>query len=99
MQKPPLVVALPNIELLEEQNVREGFLEHAEYVAIRGLLPDHQRTILVVGYHLGMRRGKIFSLRWDQVDWHHNLIRLKKKQTKGEAGPGGTALRRAAGVA
>ncbi len=79
---PPLVYASPKIEMLEEDNVREGFLEHEQYLAFRSELPDHQRLILVIGYHLGMRRGEILKLRWDQVDWKENLIRLEKKQTK-----------------
>ncbi|HEX4169914.1 MAG TPA: tyrosine-type recombinase/integrase [Bryobacteraceae bacterium] len=54
------------IELLEEDNVREGFLEHPGYPLMRDLLPDHQRTLLVIGYHLGMRSGEIINLRWDQ---------------------------------
>ena len=79
---PPLVYASPKIEMLEEDNVREGFLEHDQYLAFRNELPDHQRLILVIGYHLGMRRGEILKLRWDQVDWNTNLIRLERKQTK-----------------
>lgn len=79
---PPLVYTAPKIELLEEDNVREGFLEYEHYVAMRNELPEHQRLILVIGYHLGMRRGEILKLRWDQVDWRQNLIRLEKKQTK-----------------
>jgi integrase len=84
---PPLVYVAPEIEDLmldEEENVREGFLEHEQYVRLRDELPDHQRLILVIGYHLGMRRGEILKLRWDQVDWDANLIRLEKKQTKGK---------------
>src|SRR4051812_12674720 len=80
--RPPLVNFSPKIDLLDEDNVREGFLEHAEYVILRDLLPDHQRIILVIGYHLGLRRGEILLLRWDQVDWQHNVIRLERKQTK-----------------
>jgi len=79
---PPLVSTMPKIEKLEEDNVREGFLEHESYLKMRGELPDHQKLILVIGYHFGMRRGEIVSLRWDQVDWDANLIRLEKKQTK-----------------
>lgn len=79
---PPLVYSVLKIDLLDEDNVREGFLEHAEYLRLRELLPDHQRLILVIGYHLGLRRGEILQLRWDQVDWQHNVIRLERKQTK-----------------
>jgi integrase len=79
---PPLVYAAPKIEMLEEDNVREGFLEHEQYLTFRSELPDHQRLILVIGYHLGMRRGEILKLRWDQVDWKENLIRLEKSRQK-----------------
>lgn len=79
---PPLLYVAPRIELLEEDNVREGFMEHPDYLTLRDLLPDHQRLILVIGYHLGLRRGEILNLRWDQVDWRHNVIRLEAKQTK-----------------
>jgi integrase len=81
---PPLVYTAPKIDMLVEENVREGFLEHDEYLAFRNELPDHQKLILVIGYHLGMRRGEILNLRWDQVDWQENLIRLERKQTKGK---------------
>jgi integrase len=83
---PPLVYVVPDIKssMLEENNVREGFLEHEQYILLRDELPDHQRLILVIGYHLGMRRGEILNLRWDQVDWDANIIRLEKKQTKGK---------------
>jgi hypothetical protein len=55
---PPLVYACPKIEMLEENNVREGFLEHDQYIALRGELPDHQRLILVIGYHLACDAAK-----------------------------------------
>ncbi len=50
------------VDWFEEDNVREGFLEHNQYVILRDELPDHQRLILVIGYHLGMRRGEILKL-------------------------------------
>lgn len=81
---PPLVYVVPTIDQLEENNVREGFLEHEQYIQLRDELPDHQKLILVIGYHFGMRRGEILTLRWDQVDWDGGIIRLAKKQTKGK---------------
>jgi integrase len=86
-QLPPVVYTAPEIGSLmldESDNVREGFLEHDQYVALRDELPDHLKLVLVIGYHFGMRRGEILSLRWDQVDWEEKLIRLEKRQTKGK---------------
>ncbi|MGH9771414.1 MAG: hypothetical protein ACRD4Q_06920, partial [Candidatus Acidiferrales bacterium] len=58
---PPLLYVAPDIKslLLEEDNVREGFLEHKQYAILRDELPGHQKLILVIGYHFGMRRGEI----------------------------------------
>jgi integrase len=81
--RPRLVGEIPEIQMLDESgNVREGLLSHEDYVRLRDELPDHQRLVLVIGYHLGMRSGEILGLRWDQVDWETNLIRLEKRQTK-----------------
>lgn len=83
--KPRLVGEIPEIPMLDESdNVREGFLLHEQYIRLRDELPDHQRLLLVIGYHLGMRKGEILGLRWDQVDWGANVIRLEKRQTKGK---------------
>jgi integrase len=83
--KPRLVAEIPAIAMLDESgNVREGFLLHGQYVKLRDELPDHQRLLLVIGYHLGMRKGEILGLRWDQVDFQAGLIRLEKRQTKGK---------------
>jgi site-specific recombinase XerD len=83
--RPRLVAEIPEIPMLDESdNVREGLLSHENYVKLREELPPHQLPLLVIGYHLGMRRGEILGLRWDQVDWKANLIRLEKRQTKGK---------------
>jgi integrase len=68
----------------ESDNVREGLLSHPDYVKLRGELPPHQVPLLVIDYHLGMRRREILGLRWDQIDWSANLLRLEKRQTKGK---------------
>jgi len=80
---PPLVAQPPAITLLKEDNTREGFLEYEDYVRFRDELPPHQKLILVMGFHWGMRLGELLSLRWHQVDWQEGIVRLSKKQTKG----------------
>ena len=80
--KPRLVPEVLKFKKLSEaDNVREGFFEHEQYLKMREL-PFHQQLILVIGYHLGLRRAEILSLRWDQVDWQANLLRLSPKTTK-----------------
>src|SRR6185312_11826691 len=83
-ETPPLLHKKPKIKKLDEDNVREGFLEYPQYRAMIAELPEHQKLILVIGYHLGLRRGEILKLKWTQVDWLENLLILQKRQTKGK---------------
>jgi integrase len=85
--KPRLVAEIPEIAMLDESdNVREGLLSHPDYVRLRDELPDHQRLLLVIGYHLGMRSGEMLGLRWNQIDWSLNVIRLEGRQRKNGKG-------------
>lgn len=83
--EPQYVLRIPKIQMLEVDNVRTGVLEPDVYRALRDELAPHARLALVIGYHTGMRRGEICSIRWDQVDLEAGVIRLEKKQTKGKA--------------
>ena len=83
--RPPLVSSIPKFPHLREATPRQGFLEHSDYLKLREALPEHQKTILVVGYHLGLRKGEILNLKWTQIDWDANLLRLHGGQTKNRA--------------
>lgn len=79
---PPLVSRLHKITALKEDNVRTGFLDHADYLRMRELLPDYARLALVIAYHVGCRRGELLQLKWSQVDLKAGKITLKGAQTK-----------------
>lgn len=79
---PPLVIRIPRFPLQREDNTRQGILEHDQYTVLRDDLASHARLVLVLGYHTGMRRGEILSLRWEQVDFETGVIHLEKKQVK-----------------
>jgi integrase len=81
-EDPPLVRRAPYIAKLEEDNTRQGFIEHPEYLALRTALPDHLKALLVVGYHCGNRLGELRKLRWHQVDMDGREIRIEKAQAK-----------------
>jgi len=77
-----LLSKAPKIRMLEEDNVRNGFVEHSDYERLRAKLPEYLVPLLVVGYHVGCRLGELLKLRWEQVDFNASQIWLEKKQTK-----------------
>src|SRR5215831_5033498 len=86
-QTPPKVAKVPHFPRLAEHNVREGFLEHDEFLAVRGAAPDHLKVPITIAYYTGMRLREIISdkgIRWDQVELSEQsgCIRLAAKQTK-----------------
>ncbi|HKD07676.1 MAG TPA: site-specific integrase [Bryobacteraceae bacterium] len=83
---PPLVLRVPFIAGLPENNIRNGFLEHEQYLKLLNELPQHSRLLLVLGYHTGMRRGELLGLRWDQVDLRAGQITLRRGETKNNRG-------------
>lgn len=73
---PPKVTSVPKIEMLEENNVRRGFFEHAEYLAVRNQLPDYLRPVAECGYVYGSRKEEILSIEWTMVDMINGKINL-----------------------
>ena len=85
-QTPPKVDRVPKIKMLKENNVREGFFEHDEFLAVRKHLPSHLKPVVTLGYKSGWRLDEILSLPWSQVDRHNGCAHLEAADTKnGEA--------------
>jgi integrase len=82
--EPPKLMRVPRIPRLKENNVREGFLEHEQYLGLRNELPKHVQLIFVMAYHLGMRFGELKKMQWSQVDLRAGEIRLYGRQTKND---------------
>jgi integrase len=83
---PPKVTFIPHIPMLKESNVRKGFFEHVEYLALKDALPEYLRPVIAFGYHSGWRVSEILSLTWDRVDLHGGVARLNPGETKNEEG-------------
>lgn len=77
---------VPHFPMLKEPPARAGFFEHAKYAALSAALPDYLRPVLALGYHTGMRRNEICTLRWGQVDFLGGVIRLNAGETKNDEG-------------
>ena len=70
--------------MLEERNVRSGFFEHEDFLALRGVLPDYAQVTATLAYYSGMRMGELSSLKWSQVNWSAGKLSLRAQDTKTE---------------
>jgi len=85
-QTPPKVDRVPYIPMLKESNVRKGFFEHAEFVALRDALPDYLKGFVTFAYKTGWRVSEITDLEWNQVDLDNGIVRLDPGETKNDDG-------------
>jgi integrase len=61
---------------LRAQNRRLRYLSHEEMPRLLSATDDILRPIIVVALHTGLRRGELFSLTWQDVDFRLGIIRV-----------------------
>jgi integrase len=83
---PPKVAQVPHIPMLKENNVRKGFIEHNDYLALRELLPEYLKPVLTFAYYSGWRKSEILGLKWKQVNLREGIVRLETGETKNNEG-------------
>jgi len=84
-QTPPKVDRVPHISMLKENNVRQGFFEHGDFIALRNALPSYLKGFVTFGYKTGWRFAEITGLTWNQVDLDNGIVRLEAGETKNDA--------------
>jgi integrase len=80
--KKRLIYDRPAIDLLDEDNVRRGFFEPAEYRAVRKHLDEDCQAVIDFAYVTGWRKSEILNLEWPQVDFNAGFVRLEPGTTK-----------------
>ena len=83
---PPKVDRVPHIPMLKENNVRKGFFEHGDFLALRKNLPEHLRGFVTFAYKTGWRKSEIANLTWQHVDFEQGIVRLEAGETKNDEG-------------
>jgi integrase len=82
-----LIRERPEISMLAEDNVRQGFFERAEYEAVRRHLPMHLQAVAGFMYLTGWRsKSEVLPLPWAQIDFTAGTVRLEPGTTKNRKG-------------
>lgn len=77
----------PHFPMLQENNVRVGFLEHEHYLAILTHLPACMRPVVTFAYITGWRiNSELLPMEWRQVDLKAGEVRLDPGTTKNREG-------------
>lgn len=71
---------------LRENGPRQGFFEHADYLAVRSHLPAPYQDVLDFAYYSGWRKHEILGLRWEEIDAAAHVIRLPPHRSKTQTG-------------
>ena len=85
-QTPPKVDKVPYIPMLKENNVRKGFFEREDFVAVRNALPEYLKPVVTFAYNTGWRRSEVLNLTWRSVDLKEGMVRLDPGETKNDEG-------------
>lgn len=77
----------PHIPFLKEDNVRVGFFERDQFLAVLAHLPEPVRPAATFAYLTGWRiDSEVLSLEWRQVDFGAGEVRLDPGKTKNGEG-------------
>jgi len=76
----------PYIPTLEENNARQGFVGHGEFLALRENLPAYLHDPVTFLYHSGWRVSEMRALEWRDVDLTGRVVRLRPKLSKNKDG-------------
>ena len=77
----------PHIPFLKEDNVRVGFFERDQFLAVLARLPEPVQPAATFAYITGWRiDSEVLSLEWRQVDFSAGEVRLDPGKTKNGEG-------------
>lgn len=78
--------AKPYIPALEENNARQGFLDHGSFLALRDSLADYLKDPVTFLYLSGWRVSEMRALEWRDVDLAGKVVRLRPEISKNKDG-------------
>jgi integrase len=78
--------ARPSFPTITLNNAREGFVSHAEFLALRERLPGHLKDPVAFLYYSGWRVSEMREIEWKHVDPSGKSVRLPPHLSKNNNG-------------
>jgi len=72
----------PKFKRLEGESVREGFLQHGDFLALVEALPEYLKDFVQFLYYGGWRKGAARNLQWKDIDVETKTARLAIQSSK-----------------
>jgi integrase len=72
--------------MLDEQNARQGFVDHDQFQPLREYLPEHLKDAVSFLYLSGWRVSEMRLLEWRDVDVNGRVVRLRPELSKNKKG-------------
>ena len=72
----------PRFKMLDGEKVRQGFLEHGDFLRLLGKLPDYLKLVVEFLYYSGWRKSSARNLEWKDVDLEGKTARLRIENSK-----------------
>jgi integrase len=79
---PPKLSRKPKLPMLEENNVRQGFVDYGEFIKLLENLPVYVKPLVEFLYISGWRRREGVNADWDWVDLQSKTITLPAEFSK-----------------
>ncbi len=72
----------PVFKMLKGERVRQGFVEHGDFLRLLGHLLTHLKSFVEFLYYSGWRKGAAKNLQWSEVDMEGRTVRLKMEDSE-----------------
>lgn len=76
----------PYVPTLEENNARQGFVDHGGFLTLRENLPEYLKDPVTFLYLSGWRVSEMKALEWRDVDLSGRVVRLRPEISKNKDG-------------